>query len=80
MSIEKTWSSKENVAKFSFYWIGKVIKGSLVLTKLTWWMKDFTEIAVLIEFSWLIQEIILWVVFTEQGRLVKELVNLWFNA
>ena len=60
MSTELTWSSKENMAEFSFYRAGKVSEGNLVLTEITQQTKDFTGFTVLTEFYWLTQEIIFW--------------------
>ena len=60
MSTKLTWSSKENMAEFSFYRAGKVSKGNLVLTELTRQTKDFAELAVLTEFNWLTLKITLW--------------------
>ena len=66
--------------KVSFYQSLMVNKRKIVSTKFTRQPKDFTKFIVLTEFRWLTQEIVSEVVFTKQGRPVKEYVNLWFNA
>ena len=63
---------KEDEVKLNFYYAGKIVR---FLPSSLSDRKIFAKFALLTEFNWLTQEVIFWIVFTEQGWPKKELVD-----